>query len=261
MMFESMKLQAVALLFALGCLAAPSGSQAKVSPPTQADPPKTIKNPTAIVYVSPWCGHSGKTFRNPCQRVMDELGDNNVAFEVRDIFDERWRDEYVAKMESIGRRPPSVPLTDMEGHLVLGSDNHLGSVASDLRKGVEPELDEEPGYTTPPSPKKPLYAPGEKWVEPDATTAIVYGSKWCPHCRPTRKFLKKHKIKSIEADTADPKVYAEHQAHMKRFGRSGPSAPCIYVFGRFLIGFDDQAIEGLVRWRNTLPDEPSKSAK
>lgn len=256
-----MKLQAVALLFALGCLAVPSGSHANVPPPSRADPPKTIKNPTAIVYVSPWCGHSGKTFRNACQRVMEELGENNVPFEVRDIFDERWRDEYVAKMESIGRRPPAVPLTDIEGYLVLGANDDVGSVATDLRKGVEPQLDEEPGYTKPPSPKKRLYQPGEKWVEPDATTAIVYGSKSCPHCRPTRKFLKKHKIKSTQRDQFDPKYQGEHQAHMKRFGRSGPSAPCVYLFGRFMIGFDDQAIEAMVHWRNTLPKEPSKSGE
>ena len=151
-----------------------------------------------------------------------------------------------------------MPLADVEGHLVLGALNGISNVAAALRRGEEPRmLDDEPGYTKPASPKKSVYEAGQTWVEPSDTAAIVYGSKWCPHCAPARKFLKKHKVKSIQRDTANPKVDAESEAHMNRFGKSGPSVPCIYIFGRFLIGFDDTAIEALVHWRNTLPEEPA----
>lgn len=251
-MIASAKLHVVALIFALGCVLLPARVHAHSTAPGSLGP---IAHPTAVIYVSPWCGHSGETFRNPCQMAMDQLREADVSFETRDIFDERWRAEYVAKMERLGRRPPAVPLTDIEGVLVLGSHNGIERVAASLRRGETPTVDDEPGYTKPSAPKKPVYRPGTPWVEPPEAPATVYGGKGCVHCPATKKFLKKRNVKAVEVDTKDPKVWEEHQAHMARFGFRGPSVPCVLLYGRFLIGFDDQAIEALVHWRRTSPNE------
>ena len=265
-MVGSFKLHVLAFLLVLGGLCFPSDSLAHTRAQKPVAGRGAVENPSAIVYVSPWCGHvyrnppGAEPYRNACQQVMHDLREAGVPFETRDVFDERWREEYVAKMESIGRRPPAVPLTDIEGVLVLGSHTSLHSVATALRKGEKPSVAEKPGYTHPPSPHKPVYKPGTTWVEPPESPAVVYRGKSCPHCPAAKTFLAKHGVESFERHTDDTDVRDELQAHMARFGRSGGTSPSIELHGRFMEGFDDQAIEAIVRWRATQPQGSAPSS-
>ena len=199
---------------------------------------------TAVVYISPWCPH--------CKDTFAELREDGIPFVTRDIFDPKYRDTYVKKMESIGRRPPAVPLVDYHGQLLIGLDCCDASmVKSDIEHGRTPDPQERPGVATPKVPLKPWYTPGTRWHEPPAEPAVIYGGKWCVHCPAVRKFLRARKIPFVTKDQNKAAVAAELEKHLNTLGRSGPTAPVIKLHGRILVGFDKDAIESIRTWRNT----------
>jgi len=255
------RLWIVGFVFALGGLFASSGSRAAParSQVTTRTASKAVakSTPTAVVYVSAHCGDSGKTFRNVCQQAIDSLRERGVAVVERDIFDARYRDEYVQKMRTLGRRPPAVPLVDVEGQLALGAHGALNGAITRALAGAAPRVHHEVGLTKPPSPKRPVLEPGERWVEPLDGRAVLYGANACPHCPAARKFLNKQGVEFQERNQSKPKYAAEVKAHAKRFGSGGGAAPSMYIFGRFLQGLDFASIEALVHWRRGEPKRAS----
>ncbi len=196
----------------------------------------------AILYESKWCPH--------CKATIEQLRKNGVRFVRRDIFDKRYSKEYVQKMRSLGQRPPSVPLVDLQGHLILGLDNtSIGWAARMLRKGKELKPQGRPGATSPPSPLKPAYPKGGQFTEPSTQRAIIYGSPWCDWCGPTRRFLKRKGLKFVQKNSHEPAVGKEVKAHLATFGRAGPTVPVIKLFDRIIIGFDKDSIHALLKWR------------
>ena len=62
-----------------------------------------------IVYTGEWCPW--------CHKVMDFLKENNVEFEARDVGDEKIAKEAVEKSGQAG-----IPVTDIDGKIVIGYD-------------------------------------------------------------------------------------------------------------------------------------------
>ena len=203
---------------------------------------------TAIVYVSPWCMH--------CDAVTEQLRDLEVPFIERNVFDDRFRAEYAAKMRSIGRRPPAVPLVELHDRLILGLDNiSISSLVHAHRAGnTDPRPQEHPGATTPPTPRKRVHEPGAEVLrEPVDAPAILYvSSDYCPHCGPARAFLRARDIAFVERDIVNPKAADQLMDLHLTFHQRGSTVPSLEVHGRGLIGFDDDGIDAILAWRRIV---------
>ena len=214
---------------------------------------KATNKPKAIVYVSPYCGDS----HDICQVAADELRDNGVSVVKRDIFDARYRDEYVRKMQSIGRRPPAVPLIDVEGRLVLGADGSLHRAIADAREGIQSRVHYPVGSTRPPAPVERVYDPGDTWVEPPDSSAIIYSGKSCTYCDAVRKTLATEGVEMVNKSVVDPRVRAQVDTLSNRMGGTFVPFPSVSIFGRYFQGLDKRSIEALVRWRRSKRPAPS----
>ena len=67
---------------------------------------------------------------------------------------------------------------------------------------------------------------------------IIYTTVWCPWCKRTKEFFKKHKIKFEERDVEDDPKSAEEM--VKKSGQSG--IPVTDIEGKIIIGFDEPAL-------------------
>lgn len=206
-----------------------------------------VRKGTAILYVSQWCMH--------CEPVRDQLREQGVPFVERDIFDERHRPEYAAKMQSIGRRPPAVPLVDLDGALVLGLDNtSIHTLVRDHRAGRK-AVQERAGATTPPTIYANDHTPGgTPLAEPRDAPAILYvSSDDCPHCKPARAFLRSRGIDFVERDIVKPAAAQQLETMILDFHIANDrTVPSFEVFGRGLRGFDDDGIDAILEWRRRV---------
>ena len=82
-----------------------------------------------------------------------------------------------------------------------------------------------------------------------SVTAIVYGASWCSACRGAERFLRSKGVHVIFKDMdKDSSARAEMKAKLDRAGiRDRGSIPVIDIQGHVLVGFDQAAIERVLR--------------
>lgn len=236
----------------------PRGPTVRDDPSPQAPGPRANSEPTrprapapeasdeVVLYVSRWCSY--------CDAVRKQLSERGVPHVERDIFDERWRAEYVEHMRTLGHRPPAVPLLVYRDLLVLGLDNIAVVSIANYRDGSWAKREQEhPGATTPPSTYLPIHEPGGAPLpEPPDTPVVLYGNKYCDWCPAARKFLRDKHVRFVEHDVDRSPGREELEALMASFHLRGPSVPCFEAYGRNLMGLDTEGIEAILEWRRTV---------
>jgi glutaredoxin len=81
--------------------------------------------------------------------------------------------------------------------------------------------------------------------------AILFSTRWCPHCRTARAFLEQKGVPFLEKDVeSDPRA----QALLRELGKKQgipenmlTSVPILYVGGKLVLGFNQREVERLIK--------------
>jgi len=102
----------------------------------------------------------------------------------------------------------------------------------------------------PPRPSAPQPAAAPFGSQPGAAGAdvVIYGAAWCGACRSAASYLRSRNVKFAEKDIEkDRDAYAEMQRKAQAAGVRPGSLPMIDFRGHLLTGFDQQAIDRLIK--------------
>ena len=76
-----------------------------------------------------------------------------------------------------------------------------------------------------------------------AKKVIIYSTEFCPWCRKTKEFFKKHNIKYKEYDVGKDSKKAEEM--IKKSRQQG--VPVVDIDGKIIVGFDESRLREILK--------------